>query len=46
MRKVLLIAQPRCEKSKIIGFFLISKYMIKKYGFAEAVLRTAKRKKK
>ena len=31
---------------KIIGFILISKYMIKKYGLEDAIIRTAKGKGK
>lgn len=45
----LTITTWRCNtkrRPKLIGIFFVSKYMVKKYGFEEAVRRSAKRKKK
>jgi hypothetical protein len=39
----IMISQP-CNSGRIKGVVLISKYMVKKYGFVEATLRILKRK--
>jgi hypothetical protein len=32
-----------CDKPKVLGIFLLSRYMVQKYGEAEAIRRTIKR---
>lgn len=33
----------KCDYPKVTGFFIVSKYMIKKYGVIEALKRTLRK---